>query len=204
MKTPPMAAQIDDDTRQTPDGGAIPRLTGERLVLRAMTPDDAPDVQRMAGDRRVAQTTSLIPHPYPDGAAEQWIATHAEQFHAGAGVTWAIALRETDELVGAIGLIINAEHGRAELGYWIGAAYWNRGYVTEAGRLALHWAFVERDLNRVHAHHFQTNPASGSVMRKLGMTYEGTARKHFRKWGTLLDCVYYAILREEYEAMMRR
>lgn len=185
------------------DTSAIPTLESERLSLRGMTLDDAKDVQHLAGDQRIAATTSLIPHPYPDGAAEEWINTHEPDFRAGRGVVWAIMLRETRELVGAIGLMICAEHDRAELGYWIGVPFWNNGYVTEAAALVLRYGFVERSLRRIHAHHFENNPASGRVMEKLGMTYEGTQRKHHTKWSNALDCLHYGILREEFERMMQ-
>lgn len=163
-----------------------------------MTLDDAKDVQRLAGDERIAATTALIPHPYPDGAAEEWISTHAGEFAAGTSVVWAITLAGTGELVGAIGLVITAEHERAELGYWIGVPFWNHGYVTEAARLVLRFGFQTQQLNRIYAHHFENNPASGRVMQKLGMTHEGTLRKHHKKWGMYFDCPYYGMLREEY------
>lgn len=180
---------------------SIPTLECERLVLRGMTLDDAKDVQRLAGDERIAATTSLIPHPYPDGAAEEWIGTHDAEFAAGASVVWAITLRVSGELVGAIGLVIDPEHDRAELGYWIGVPHWNKGYITEAARLTLQYGFEELQLNRIHAHHFENNPASGRVLQKLGMKHEGTLRKHHKKWGRHLDCPHYGILREEYEQM---
>ena len=54
----------------------FPTLTTARLVLRACTLADAPDIQRLAADRDIASTTLRIPHPYEEGMAEQWIATH--------------------------------------------------------------------------------------------------------------------------------
>lgn len=178
----------------------LPELMSNRLLLRQMTLVDAADVQRLAGDRAVAATTSLIPHPYPDGAAEQWIASQAEERAKGTGAVWAITRREDQAFVGAVGLNINTECNHAELGYWIGVPYWNKGYVTEACRLALDYAFTQRGLRRVHAHHFASNAASGRVMQKLGMTCEGTLRQHFRKWGEYVDCVFYGILSEEHLA----
>ena len=59
---------------------------------------------------------------------------------------------------------------RAELGYWIGVPWWNRGYATEAGRALLDFGFGTLGLHRIMAHHMMRNPASGRVMQKLGMT----------------------------------
>ena len=98
-------------------------LTTERLVLRPFTLADAPEVQRLAGDRDVASTTLRIPHPYKEGMAEEWIGTHAEKYASGKGLSLAITLRSPGTLVGAVGLEICKEHSRAELGYWIGKPY---------------------------------------------------------------------------------
>ena len=178
----------------------LPQLASRRLLLRQMTLSDADDVQRLAGDRAVAETAALIPHPYEDGEAERWIKSQAHDRDSGAGAVWAILRREDELFVGAVGLAINRDCQHAELGYWIGVPYWNNGYVTEACRLVLDYAFNDRKLHRVLAHHFSTNTASGRVMQKLGMTYEGTLREHFCKWGRFVDCVYYGILRDEYFA----
>jgi len=69
-----------------------PSLRTRRLVLRAFTLADAPLVQRLAGDRDLASITANIPHPYEDGMAEAWIATHQERFKQGAAVIFAITL----------------------------------------------------------------------------------------------------------------
>jgi ribosomal-protein-alanine N-acetyltransferase len=158
-------------------------LHTQRLILRPFEIADARDVQRLAGDHAIADTTLNIPHPYEDGMAEQWIATHQPQLEAGEGRVFAIVLQATGELVGAIGLVINHRFDRAELGYWIGRPYWNQDYCTEAGRAILWYGFTELNLHRIHAYHLSRNPASGRVMEKLGMTREGLLRQHAKKWG---------------------
>lgn len=97
-----------------------PVLETDRLLLRPYVAADAADVQRLAGDRRIADTTANIPHPYPDGAAERWIAGLAPAFEEGSRVAFAVTLRGTGELAGTIDLhAVSREHARAELGYWI-------------------------------------------------------------------------------------
>jgi len=179
---------------------AQPTLTTERLLLRPFSPADAADVRRLAGQREVAANTLTIPHPYEEGMADEWIATHAGQFARGAGAVFAVVERDSGLLVGAIGLSIAADHARAELGYWVGKPYWGRGYCTEAARAVLGYAFGDLGLHRVHAHHFARNPASGRVMRKVGMTREGCLRGHVRKWGVFEDLESYGILREEWQS----
>ena len=85
---------------------------------------------RLAGDRLIAETTLTIPHPYPPGAAEAWIGRHREEAERGNALNLALERREDGALLGAIGLGVEPEHGRAEIGYWIGVPYWGNGYAT--------------------------------------------------------------------------
>ena len=174
--------------------GGLPTLRGPRVVLRPFAPGDAREVQRLAGERDVAATTERIPHPYPDGVAEAWIATHQDRFAQDQTATFAITLAATGELMGAIGLEIQREHDRAVLGYWLGKRYWNQGYCTEAGAAILRFAFDELRLARVFANHYGTNAASGRVLEKIGMRREGLFRQHQLKWGVSRDVVCYGIL----------
>lgn len=186
------------------DSTTIPTLTTERLVLRAYVFDDAPTVQRLAGAPEVAETTLNIPHPYPDGAAEEWISKHAPAFAEGKAADWAITLADTGELLGSIGLIFDEVHRRAEMGYWVAAPHWGKGYCTEAAKRVLNYGFNERGLLRVCAHHFGSNPASGRIMQKIGMKYEGTLRHHIKKWDRYEDAVWYGILRDEFDSTNNR
>jgi RimJ/RimL family protein N-acetyltransferase len=167
-------------------------IHGERLVLRPFRPDDASDLQHLAGAGQIAATTLGIPHPYPEGAAEEWIARQAAD---PAMHHFAITLLDAETLIGAIGLDVEGTHHRAELGYWVGVPYWGKGYATEAARMVVAYAFDTLHLHRVYAFHFTNNPASGAVLRKVGMTYEGTRRGHTYKADAYLDSEGYAILR---------
>jgi RimJ/RimL family protein N-acetyltransferase len=173
---------------------AQPTLTTERLLLRPFDLADAPAVQRLAGERTIADTRLAIPHPYPDGAAEEWIATHVPSYAAGTQAAFAITLRAGGALVGSIGLMISPVHARAELGYWIGVPYWRRGYATEAGRAVVRFGFEQVGLHRIQAHHFTRNPASGRVLEKLGMQLEGIRRHFVQKWEVFEDLAAYSIL----------
>lgn len=177
----------------------LPTITTERLVLRPFALSDAADVQRLAGDRAVADTTLNVPHPYPDGAAERWISDHAERFERREILTLAVTLRDGGTLAGCISLRLHDEHDRAEMGYWMGVPYWNQGYCSEAARAVIAYGFKQMGLNRIYAHHLVRNPASGRVMQKAGMVYEGALRQHIRKNGRYEDIASYGILRREYE-----
>jgi RimJ/RimL family protein N-acetyltransferase len=179
-----------------------PRLTTERLLLRPLTLSDAADVQRLVNDPDIARDTLLIPHPYPEGLAAEWIATHEEKFERNENVVFGITLREGGELIGVIGLIPEP-HDQAEFGYWIGKPYWNRGYATEATAAVIGYAFETMGVNRVEASHFVRNPASGRVMEKCGMHLEGTLRQARKKYDEYVDIRVYSILRSEWEAARR-
>ena len=171
-----------------------PVLRTARLVLRPFREADASRVEELAGDRLVAETTLNIPHPYPAGSAGPWIATHAPLWADRSRVTFAIDAPGVAEMIGAITLNIAAVHARAELGYWVGVPFWNRGYCTEAARAIIGFGFSELGLHRVQARHLTRNPASGRVMQKAGMTFEGIHRGSMRKWDRFEDLAMYAIL----------
>lgn len=179
---------------------ALPTLRTERLLLRGLSPADAPRVQELAGAWDVASTTLTVPHPYEDGVAEAWIRGHAAAWERGERLPLAVTT-ESDGLVGGVGLQLSLGHRRAELGFWIGVAYWGRGFATEAAAAVLGYGFDELALHRVVARHFARNPASGRVARKLGMRHEGVQRGHVLRWGRFEDLECYAVLESEWKVV---
>lgn len=154
-------------------------ITTGRLRLRAFEPGDADAVQVLADNDAVSRTTLNIPHPYPPGAAQKWIATHSRNRELRSSATWAITLAETGALLGSITLTwIN--RSLAELGYWIGEPHWNKGYCSEAVRALIAFAFERLEISKVIAEHLSINPASGRVMQKAGMRRVGIRRKKDR------------------------
>lgn len=175
-----------------------PNLLTPRLLLRLFKLDDAAAVQDLAGNPAIAAMTLNIPHPYPDGAAATWISTHEDNWQLGHSVTYAITRREDALLMGCISLGLHHRQQMAEMGYWLGQPYWNQGYATEAAQAILKYGFNDLKLNRIYAYHLPRNPASGRVMQKMGMTYEGLLRQAAKKGDTFEDLILYAILREDY------
>ena len=175
-----------------------PTLRTERLILRPFSLVDAPDVMRLAGDRRVYETTSFIPHPYDEGMAESWISTHQAVFYEERGAVFAVCLAK-GLLIGAISLNRAGPFNRAELGYWIGPEYWNRGYCTEAVKAVLEYGFTGLGYHKISARHFVGNVSSGRVMQKAGMLREGVLRDEVVKDGRFVTVEIYGILRFERE-----
>jgi [ribosomal protein S5]-alanine N-acetyltransferase len=174
----------------------LPTLRTTRLVLRPFRMTDASAVQQLAGASEVASTTLNVPHPYEDGMADVWIATHPAAFASGAMATFAITTLD-DTLVGAISLRLEPADARADLGYWIGVPHWGLGYATEAAIAVLAFGFDVLALHRIHASHLTRNPASGRVMQKAGLSFEGILRQHVLKDGHFEDLAKYGMLRTD-------
>ncbi len=177
-----------------------PALKTDRLLLRPFTAADAEDIQQLAGDPAIADTTLNIPHPYDIERAKEWIDALQPQFEKGRRTVFAMIDGKMDNFIGAIELRIDQRYQRGELGYWIGKPFWNNGYCTEAGQAVLAYGFARLNLNRIYANHFSRNESSGRVMLKLGMLHEGHARQHVKKSDHFEDIEIYGILKEEWEA----
>lgn len=178
---------------------AFPVLESPRLILRQLQLTDQAAIALLLSDRRIAATTENIPHPYPVESAERFIRNTHDNYEDGAGYSFALVRRSDQEFMGVLGIHPNLRHLNAGLGYWIGVPYWGQGYMTEAVQCVIQFGFEELELNRIYAAYFVDNPASGRVMEKAGMTYEGTLRQHMLKWGEFKDLAYRSILREEWE-----
>jgi len=178
-----------------------PRLETERLILRRLELADAPHIQHLAGHVEVARGTLTMPHPYEDGMAEAYIEGASNDFGKDGAYSFGVILKETGTLIGNIGIQCNNTHKTADMGYWIGKPYWGNGYMSEAAHAVLRFGFETLRLNKIHAIHFTDNPASGRVMQKVGMTYEGTRRQHYWRWGEFKDVALYGILRSAYDLL---
>jgi RimJ/RimL family protein N-acetyltransferase len=174
-----------------------PSLKTTRLLLRPFQRSDAPHVQRLAGAKEVAAGT-FLPHPYEDGMAERWIADQERIHEEGTAVSFAITLADNATFIGSIGLNIVQSHRHARLGYWLGLPYWNRGYGTETVKAVLAYGFRQLNLNRIYAPHFLGNDASGRVLQKAGMTYEGRMREHYLRFGRFVDLELYGLLQRDF------
>jgi RimJ/RimL family protein N-acetyltransferase len=173
-------------------------LNTSRLILRPLCRDDIPQLLPLIGAREVAATTLRIPHPYTEEDALNFLEYSDAVWEKRQGARFGIFRGDGEQLCGGIGLDANLNHNHAELGYWIGVPFWGCGYCTEAACEVLKFGFETLRLHRINAGHFSNNPASGRILQKLGMKYEGTHREHILKWGEFLDVAVYAMLEREY------
>ncbi|HTR26484.1 MAG TPA: GNAT family protein [Terriglobales bacterium] len=175
-----------------------PCLQTARLTLRPYTMADIPAFLPLIGAREAAATTLRIPHPYSDGQARDFVALAEREHASGTCLRLCMVIRESGTLCGGIGLMLEPDHRRAELGYWIGVPYWGNGYATEAAHAVVKYGFETIGLHRIHAGHFAGNTASMKVLQKIGMRHEGCQRAHMLKWGKFLDQELYGMLAEDW------
>ncbi len=173
----------------------LPILETPRLKLRPYSEADLAELLPLIGPREVAATTLRIAHPYTEQDARTFLALTQDPDK----IWLAITLRSEGCQIGGIGLRIDQPHEHAELGYWLGVPYWGQGYATEAAQEVLRYGFEDLRLHRIFALHFKHNPASGRILVKLGMRYEGCQREHLRKWDQFVDSELYGILRQEWQ-----
>lgn len=156
-----------------------PELRTPRLILRPFSFHDIAGIEALAGDPEVAAGSVLIPHPYPPGLAQRWIASHDSAWRAGEALI--LAIDDVDgKLIGSISVVLDEQReagrliSRGCLGYWLGRPYWGMGLMTEAVTAMIDFCFQELGLDRIEALHHTANPASGAVMRKCGLSYRGS------------------------------
>ena len=170
-----------------------PVIETERLEMRTVAESDISELVPLIGAREIAVTTLRIPHPYEEKDGREFLASPAKENE----LRLTIRLCSSGRLCGGIGLDPDNEHRCAELGYWIGVPFWGNGYATEAARAVVRYGFEQLGFNRIYAAHFGGNDASGKVLRKIGMRYEGCMRQAILKWGKFVDVERYAILRSD-------
>ncbi len=153
--------------RETFHEASIPVLETKRLALRAPRLEDAKTVAMLANDRRIAENTARIPHPYKMSDAEGFISGANK---AGGEAAFLITLRD-ETIIGACGLFTRDES--PELGYWLGVDHWGEGYATEALHAVIDYAFTDLAHEALQAGARVTNPASRRVLEKCGFQWTG-------------------------------
>jgi ribosomal-protein-alanine N-acetyltransferase len=172
----------------------------ERLILRRFMMDDAQALfNNWANDPVVTQYLTWTPHKNIEttkAVLTIWVNAyeHADNYH------WAIVRKQDAKLIGSISAVnIDDTYEQCEIGYCLAKDYWNQGIMTEAVKAVIAYLFMTVNFNRVQAIHQAQNTASGRVMVKAGMRYEGRLRQYLKDHqGRFVDCVIYAILHEDF------
>lgn len=153
---------------------SIPVLETRRLALRAPRLEDAKMVAALANDRRIAENTARIPHPYKVADAEGFI---SGANRSGGEAVFLVTLRDKT-VIGACGIMFHEES--PELGYWLGVPHWGKGYATEALHALIDYAFTDLGHDALQAGARVTNPASRRVLEKCGFQWTGVGLYRIR------------------------
>ena len=161
-----------DDLKISDSALNQPVIATERFILRPLRPSDAGMIAHYTSDKRVAEGTRAIPHPLPPGASEAFVARALSPDRTED--VWAIdgSANKLAELLGVVSLT-RMEGDQSELGFWIGAGFWNTGFATEAVD-----ALVRANPHKARtlfAEAFQDNPGSARVLTNCGFVYLGDA-----------------------------
>lgn len=173
-------------------------LETERLILRRFSADDAAAMfTNYANDDEVTKFMRFATHTSVE-VSKNYLLSCEENYKKLNYYHWAIQTKE-GECIGSLSAFVDDFDFKADLGYCIGRAYWNKGYTSEAVSAVIEFLFDEVGLNKVEAYHSVNNPASGKVMQKAGMVKEGHAKqKYYCRMG-FQDCDCYGITKEDYQ-----
>ena len=181
----------------------MPTIRTRRLTLRPARMSDAEDLYEYSRDPAVAKHVLWDAHTSIH-QTRSYIRYLIRQYKNGLPSSFVITITETGKAVGTIGFMwIQQENRSAEVGYSLSRAYWNQGIMTEALTALLDFGFLKLNLNRIEAQHESDNPASGRVMAKAGMSFEGRLRQRVYNKGRFADVDLYSIIRQEYMSRKR-
>jgi RimJ/RimL family protein N-acetyltransferase len=174
-----------------------PFLIGDKIYLRPLEVTDAATIVPWFNDPEV--TRFLLSHrPMSLHAEEEFLRRMAANEN---DVVPGIVVKETDQLVGTVGLHPEYRCREARFGIVLGdKASWGRGYGTEATRLMVRYAFDTLNLNRVWLHVYEYNPRGLRVYEKIGFRTEGRLRQATYRDGRYWDVIAMGLLRAEWEA----
>lgn len=169
-------------------------LDTDRLRLRAWNTDDAQDLFAYASSPLVGPNAGWEPHASIDVTKEYLEQTIKD------GDTWAIVLKETGHAIGSVGLHATRVDSVREIGYVMHPDFWGHGYMTEAVKAVLRFAFEELGLSGVRVKHYPFNTRSKNVILRCGFQFDGTLRMETQRYdGVVLDACVYSMTREEWE-----
>lgn len=174
------------------------KIITDRLILRRFTLDDAENMfNNWANDPEVTKYLRWPPHlniGVTTKLLDEWIGCYNDLAY----YSWAIALRETDIVIGSIGIMgVSEVDESGEIGYCMGKKWWCKGLMTEALKAVISFSFEQSGFNRLEADHSVNNPASGRVMQKAGMTLEGIARQKYKANLGFQDCKVYSVIKDD-------
>ncbi len=152
-------------------------LETERLMLRRPTLADVKAIARLANDRRIAENTRRLPHPYLEDHAITFVRATANDLRATV-----FLIENNFAPIGLVG-VDWPEADIPELGYWLGVEHWGQGFATEAARAVIDFTFEEFNVEQLASGARVTNPASRNILEKCGFQWCGVELHRFEALG---------------------
>jgi RimJ/RimL family protein N-acetyltransferase len=159
-------------------------LETERLALRRPTLADVKAISRLANDRRIAENTRRLPHPYLEDHAVEFVRALADDPRETV-----FLIENNFEPIGMVGVDWR-QPDSPELGYWLGVAHWGQGFGTEAARAVIDFTFEEFEIEHLISGARVANPSSRNILEKCGFQWSGVELHRFEALGssTPVDC----------------
>ncbi len=167
----------------------------KEFILREPNPGDVSDMTLLANNRNIwLNLRNHFPHPYDEGHARQFILSCMKK-----PIQTIFAIEMEYKIIGVIGLFIQEDvySKSAELGYWLGEPFWNKGIMSKAIPAIRDFGLNALNLERIHAGVYEYNEASMRVLEKSGFVKEGIARNAVVKNNRLVNEHIYSILKSD-------
>lgn len=166
----------------------FPEVHTNRLKLRRIQVEDIPSLLKYANNKKISDHIVNMPHPYQEPEAVFRISYVVQGFKSKVRYVFAITLKEQDELIGEVSLHLE-NSSDAQLGYWVGEPFWNKGIGTEAVEAILKFGFEKLNLHLIQATCHIENKASAKILLHNGMAQRG-ATGHL---------IHFLLKRQDYE-----
>ncbi len=175
------------------------QLNTERLILKRISLNDSYTMfANFACDDKVSCYMSWDTFNN-ENSVYKWLTEWQEEYKKLDTYYWGIFLKSNKEIIGTVYLFTECESSNvASISYCLGHDYWGNGYVCEAVKAIIDFAFNEIGFNRIEAYHADSNIQSAKVLQKVGMKKEGILRQRCKTHIGYEDCTYYSILKDEY------
>jgi 8-oxo-dGTP diphosphatase len=180
------------------DAPAGPVLRSPRLVLRPLVAEDAADFHRLINDWDICRKLPEAPFPYPAALATAWIEAAAADRQAGRAQQFGLFDAASETLIGAAGLVLTKDNKSADLGYWIGRAFWGQGFGLEAARRLVEYTFAALPVREITATSASDNDASIAILVRAGFVAKGKGTQAFAcRPGAKLPVQFFVQAREK-------
>lgn len=181
---------------------SFPIIETERLNLVEIRQEHLQDLFLLFGDDKVTQYYNIKTFQKPEDG-QIYLDWFQNRFKEGLGIRWGIQLKGEKNIIGTIGYNNFAENHRANLGYDLQSAFWNRGYMSEAASAVIDFGFNDLKINRIEADVMIGNHLSERLLSKLGFRNEGCLRDWMYWDNRHFDMTMFSLLKREWVSKIK-